>query len=159
MPSRRTSRSLHGFIPNTKDFQGFRPAATPSRALAWEVHGVETVVQLQLQIASGPGQTRQTIQALRSLMVPAQLDCGCSGCWLYVDALAPRSLCYVEEWAAPADLEHEIRAPRFTRLLSVMEGAPVRPSLEFRFISQTRGLDYIEAVRVLDHNGRIIRPV
>jgi hypothetical protein len=96
---------------------------------------------------SGLSRTQQTIQALRLLMVPAQLDRGCSGCWLYVDALDSRCLCYVEEWSTPADLEREIRSARFTRLLSVMEDAPKPPSMEFRFISQTRGLDYLEQVR------------
>jgi hypothetical protein len=95
------------------------------------------------------------IQALRSLMVPAQLDRGCGGCWLYVDAMDPRCFCYVEEWATPTDLEREIRSARFTRLLSVMEDAPKPPNLEFRFISKTRGLDYIEEVRPVSESGPI----
>ncbi|HWI58206.1 MAG TPA: hypothetical protein VNZ22_13330 [Bacillota bacterium] len=96
------------------------------------------------------------IQALRSLMVPAQLDRGCDGCWLFLDVMDPRCLCYVEEWATPTDLEREIRSARFTRLLSVMEEAPLAPSLEFRFVSQTRGLDYVEAVRLFSHQNPII---
>lgn len=107
------------------------------------------VVQLQLRIISAAGRIQQTIQALRSLMVPAQLDRGCSGCWLYVDNMNSRCLCYVEEWASPADLEREICSARFTLLLSVMEAAPKAPSLEFRFISQTRGLDYVKEIRLV----------
>ncbi len=87
-------------------------------------------------------------------MVPAQLDRNCSGCWLYVDAMDPRCLCYMEEWAAPIDLGREIRSARFTRLLSIMEGAAERPKLEFRFISQTRGLDYVEEARLATDTSR-----
>jgi quinol monooxygenase YgiN len=117
---------------------------------------MENVVQLQLRISSGPGQTQPMLRALRSLMLPAQLDSGCTGCWLYVDAMNSRSLCYVEEWAGPIDLEREMHSARFTRLLSVMEGAPQRPSLDFRFISQTRGLDYVEEVRLFGGDGQRI---
>ena len=87
-------------------------------------------------------------------MLPAQLDSGCAGCWLYLDAVNPRTLCYLEEWTGHKELEREIRSARFTRLLSVMEGAPQRPCLELRFISQTRGLDYIEEVRFLGSSSR-----
>jgi len=113
-----------------------------------------TVVQLQLRITSGPGRVQQTIEALRSLMVPAQLDRGCSGCWLYVDDMDPRCLCYVEEWTTSSDLEREMGSTRFTRLLSVMEEAPKAPSLEFRFISRTRGLEYVKEVRLLGKKDR-----
>jgi hypothetical protein len=61
----------------------------------------------------------------------------------------------MEEWATVADLEREIRSPRFIRLLSAMEDAPNPPSLEFRFIPQTRGLDYIEEVRCFGANQLI----
>jgi len=91
---------------------------------------------------------QQTIEAFRSLMVPAQLDRHCSGCWLYVDAMDSRRLCYMEEWTGLVQLGREIRSTRFTRLLSIMEDAPKRPSLEFRFIDQIRGLDYVREVRL-----------
>jgi hypothetical protein len=87
------------------------------------------------------------IEALRSLMVLPQPDRHSLGCWLYVDALDPNSLCYMEAWAHPKDLEREILSERFTRLLSVMESAAQRPVLEFQFCDQTRGLDLVEEVR------------
>ena len=107
------------------------------------------VVQLQLRIISAAGRIQQTIQALRSLMVPAQLDRGCSGCWLYVDNMDSRCLCYVEEWATSGRPGARDLLARFTLLLSVMEEAPKAPSLEFRFISQTRGLDYVKEIRLV----------
>ena len=86
-------------------------------------------------------------QGLRSLMLPVQLDRGCKGCHLYMDADDTRALCYVEEWKTPQDLDREIRSERFTRLLSVMESASEPPTLEFLFVSRKRGLDYVEEVR------------
>lgn len=98
------------------------------------------------------------LRALRSLLLPAQLDGGCSGSRLYLDAVNSGSLFYLEDWTNPADLERELRSARFTRLLSVMEGAPQRPGLDFHFISQTRGLDYVEEVRLFGEHGQRLPP-
>ena len=87
------------------------------------------------------------IQALRSLMLPIQLDRGCGGCHLYADVGESNSLLYVEKWATRKDLEREMRSCRLNRLMSVMESSPVPPVLEFRFVSQSRGLEYFAEVR------------
>lgn len=85
-------------------------------------------------------------------MIPAQLARGCGGCWLYVDATDSRCLCYMEEWANRSDLEREMHSPRFSLLLSIMEDAPNPPCLEFRFIPEIRGLDYIEEICPVNEN-------
>ena len=69
------------------------------------------------------------------------------GCSVYVDAFDPRCLYYVESWAEARDMEREVHSERFTRLLSVMEAAAKEPVLEFHFVSQRRGLDFVEEVR------------
>ncbi len=104
------------------------------------------MVQLFLRINTSAKDVQSIIYALRSLMLPVQLDRGCAGCHLYVDADDPYLLSYVENWETAEDLNREIRSNRFTRLLSVMESAPEPPVLEFRFLSHTRGLDYVEEV-------------
>ena len=38
----------------------------------------------------------------------------------------------------------------FTRLLELLESAPEAPSLQFDFVTETRGLDYVEEVRNAD---------
>ncbi len=118
-----------------------------SGALASKVHQTVAMVQLLLRIRTLPGNEQAITDALRSLMVPVQLNRGCAGCHLYVDADDLQSLCYVEDWATVEDLDREIRSDRFTRMLSVMENAPELPVLEFRFLSHTRDLDYIKEVR------------
>lgn len=87
------------------------------------------------------------LEALNSLAFATRLDRGCSDCRLSVDANDPRSFCYVEDWNSLEDLEREIRSDRFTRLLLLLETAPELPVLEFRFVSETRGLDYVGEVR------------
>ncbi len=105
------------------------------------------MVQLLMRIRTLPGDEQAITYALRSLMVPVQLNRGCAGCHLYVDTDDPQTLCYVEDWVTVEDLNREIRSDRFTRLLSVMERAPELPVLQFGFLSHTRGLDYVREIK------------
>ena len=87
------------------------------------------------------------LQALRSVMLPAQFEAGSMGCQLYAEAGEADSLCYVEDWATQEDLEREIRSTRFGRLLSVMETAAGSPGVEIRQVSDTLGWEYIRRLR------------
>jgi quinol monooxygenase YgiN len=107
----------------------------------------QIVIQVALKIIADSKGVQPMMQALRSLMPPIQLDRGCRGCYLYVEVGEPNSLLYVEEWDTQKDLEREMRTARFTRMLSVMESSPTPPVLEFQFVSQTRGLEYIAEVQ------------
>jgi quinol monooxygenase YgiN len=100
-----------------------------------------------LKITTNPKRVQALIQALRSLMLPIQFDRGCMGCHLFADIENPDCLFYFEEWVTQKDLEREMRSDRFTRLLSIMESSPTPPVLEFLFVPQTRGLDYLAEVR------------
>ena len=54
---------------------------------------------------------------------------------------------YEEEWATEAALRLHVRSERFTQILEVLESVPEAPRVQFDFVSQTRGLDYVEEVR------------
>ena len=54
---------------------------------------------------------------------------------------------YVEEWQDAGDLERELRSDRFSQLLALMETSAQPPALEFRVVTETRGLEYVAAVR------------
>ncbi len=86
------------------------------------------------------------VEALKSLLLVKGLDSGCLDCRLNVDADDPCSFSYEEDWESREDLEREIRTERFTRFLSILETAAEKPVLEFRFVNETRGLEYIGEV-------------
>ena len=100
-----------------------------------------------LRLVALPGRAQETIQALRAVMLPVQLEGGAAQTHLLSEVGNPDAICYVEEWPAAEELDAEIRTRRFSRLLALMETAAELPTLEFRFVSETRGLDYVEAVR------------
>jgi quinol monooxygenase YgiN len=89
----------------------------------------------------------EVIQALRLLMRSARAEKGFISAYLHLDTDDANLISYEERWQSQEDFEEQARAPRYTRLLAVMESAVERPSLEFHFISETRGLDYVGSVR------------
>jgi hypothetical protein len=103
------------------------------------------MVQLCLQLTVAPDRIQEAIQTLRVVMRPARLDRECAGATLSTSVENPTILCYTEDWQTPEPLIREMRSSRFTRLLEVMESATDTPKLEIRFISEIRGLDYVEA--------------
>ena len=105
------------------------------------------VIQLCLTLAARPGQTDAMVRALNSVMLWARLDRAGARCQLWTKVDEPESLCYIEEWPTVEDLERQMCEEAFTRLLAVMEAAAEPPVLEFRFVSETRGLDYVAVVR------------
>ena len=64
---------------------------------------------------------------------------------------------YVEEWTTEDAMRRPVRSQRFTRLLEVLESAPLPPRVEFDFVAETRGLDYVAEVRNI--NGLLEPPL
>ena len=93
------------------------------------------------------------VQALATIMFQAKLEAGCVGCHLYTENGNPRALRYVEQWATRKDLDVQIRSPRFSALLAIMETAPEAPDLEIRNGSEQHGLEYVRALRLKGENG------
>ena len=91
--------------------------------------------------------TTEVIAALRSLMRRARAEKGFINSQIAVDVDDPTAIQYEERWQSGADLENQIRSLRYTQLISLMEFASEPPLLEFHFVSETRSLDYIAAVR------------
>lgn len=87
------------------------------------------------------------VQALRVLMRAARAEKGFMAGWLDLESDDANGIHYEERWQTREDFEEQLHSSRFTRLLDLMESASERPSLEFHFVSETRGLEYVAAVR------------
>ncbi len=113
------------------------------------------MIQTVLQMKSSPARQLATLQALRSLMRAARAERGFIACELYQAADAENVIRYEEQWQSREELEDQLRSPRYTQLLALMESASERPSLTFLFVSETRGLEYVAAVRNPEGNERL----
>jgi len=97
-----------------------------------------------------PRRTAEMIQALRSLMLPLQAAPGFVSCRLFREADDANTLCYAEEWHTPEDLDRQIRSSHYTRLLALMEEAAEPPELRLNWVTDVKGLEYLESVRLCD---------
>ena len=107
---------------------------------------------MSLTMRTQPHRTGQIIEALRSLMRPAQLDRGCASARVYLDAGDPERLHYLEEWKSEDDVARHLRSSHFTRLVAIMETAAEPPTLEFAHVLDTDGLEF--AARLCRHTVR-----
>ena len=100
-----------------------------------------------LTMRTSAPRTVEVIQALRVLTRAARAEKGFVTCHLCLEADDANTIHYEERWQTGEDFEDQLRSPRYTRLLALMESASEPPSLEFHFISETRGLEYVADVR------------
>jgi quinol monooxygenase YgiN len=105
------------------------------------------VIQTILQIKACPNRVDDLLKALKSLMVSAQAEHGLVSCRLYQEVESEAVFHYVEDWQTEEDLEYQIRSNRYTQVLALMETATESPSLEFRTVSRTQGLEFLQVVR------------
>ncbi len=108
------------------------------------------MVQVVLRMVAPLRRTPEMIHTLRSLMLPLQAAPGFLSCRLYSDADRPEALCYVEEWRTPEDLDQQLRSSHYTRLLALMEEAAEPPDRRLNWVTDVKGLEYLEAVRLGD---------
>jgi len=107
------------------------------------------VVRLAVVLAAPARGTKQLVHAFRLVASPTSLEPGCLGCRVWTE---DHETCvrYEEVWATEEAMRLRVRSEGFTRLLELLEQAPEAPSLQFDFVTDTRGLDYVEEVRNKD---------
>jgi quinol monooxygenase YgiN len=106
------------------------------------------MVQVVLKLVVHLRHSEQMVRTLRSLMLPLRAAPGFVSCGVYLEADRPEAICYTEEWRTPDDLNQRILSNHYTRLLAVMEEAVEPPDLHFNWVTDVKGLEYLEAVRL-----------
>ena len=101
-----------------------------------------------LKIAVPPAQQGKVAELFATLAGPVRVEPGCLSCGLFQDAGTGDEFLYVEEWETPEQLERHMRSARYGRLLAMMEAADRPPMLRYCSVSDVRGLEYLEAVRL-----------
>ena len=105
------------------------------------------VVQLFVRLSAAPGREHELADALRSMKRQVHRQRGCSAVHVAAEIDDAGALWYCEEWQDRERLEDHMRTNQFARLLALLETTPNPPLLEFRFVSETWGLEYVATVR------------
>ena len=103
------------------------------------------MVRLNVAItAASPRNASSLLEALRFLMTSVRIERGCVDCSAWLDP--DLTVRYTEAWKTEADLQRRVCSETFTSLLGVVEcGRDAR--VEFDFVTETRGLEYVAQVR------------
>ena len=94
-----------------------------------------------------PGKQQVVLDILRSVTDTTRLKSGCMACVVYTDQGKAQTILYLEQWQSRETLERHIRSELYFRVLSAMELAGEPPEIYFHAVSETRGLEYVEALR------------
>ena len=94
-----------------------------------------------------PGKQQVVLDIFRSVIVPTRLKSGCMDCAVYTDQGEGQKILYLEQWQSRKPLDRHIRSELYFRVLSAMELANDPPEIYFHEVSDTRGLEYVEALR------------
>jgi quinol monooxygenase YgiN len=103
------------------------------------------VVQLLVSLVATPDRVPELLYALRMVTRSAEQAIGCTSAQVFNRAGDTGRIVYVEEWDDAARLRAQFATHRFVRLLELLEASTERPNVEFRVISETHGLEYVEA--------------
>jgi hypothetical protein len=87
---------------------------------------------------------QELVDALRFIVLGTRPDPACLGCSAWTEP--DWTVHYVEQWATEVDMRHRVRSAGFTPLLAILESTD-DPSVQFDFVTTTRGLDYVAEVR------------
>jgi quinol monooxygenase YgiN len=101
-----------------------------------------------LDMTLSSGQEADTARALQAVCDATRACPGCLGGGVFQQVGRPAEILYLEIWNEAEALEAHIRSREFERLLAILETSPVPPSLTFRFVAETRGLAWVEELRL-----------
>jgi quinol monooxygenase YgiN len=110
------------------------------------------MVHVALTMTFDRRRTAEMIQTLQSLMLPLPAEPGFISCRLCQEADHDNTICYEEQWQTSQALDHQIRSNRYTRLLTLMDEATEPPDLRLNWVTEVKGLEYLEAVRLFKEN-------
>ena len=110
------------------------------------------MVRLTVSLVASARSAPRLMHALRSLTPPLLLKPGHLGCSTWMDS--DHTVHYQEDWATESDMRQRVVSEAFTRLLAVIEASEGLPEVQFNFVTQTRGLDYVAEVRGVTESGR-----
>jgi len=94
-----------------------------------------------------PGKQQVVLDILRSVTDTTRLKSGCMACAVYTAQGKAQTILYLEQWQSRETMERHIRSELYFRVLSAMELADEPPEIYFHEVSETKGLEYVVALR------------
>ena len=110
-----------------------------------------------LKIVPLSGKREAIFEILGSVMDLTRGRPGCLGCASYEEHSDQRSVLYVEQWESKEHLNRHIQSNLYNRVFCAMDLASQAPEISFHDVSETTGMDMIEALRTTEEPTRVVR--
>jgi len=104
------------------------------------------VTSLSLTV-EGPRRER-VVRALRALAAPTSVEPGCIASRVLEEAGNPSHLFYLEQWETTEQFTAQLKSKRYRTVLEAMEESVTPPELQFYWVSEAKGIEYLEAIRL-----------
>ena len=106
------------------------------------------MILVTLRLVVPNGRQDEIVDVFWLLRGPVRAEPGCRLCGLFQDLGHDGVLVYAEVWETQEQLERHLRSARYERVLALMEASAEPPVLRYQWVACTRGLEYLEAVRL-----------
>jgi quinol monooxygenase YgiN len=94
-----------------------------------------------------PEKQKELVQTLLSMIEPTGKETGCLNYAVFCDIEDKNCFVLLEEWETREDLENHIRSHRFGVLLGSKTLLYEPPEIQINTVSQSEGMEAIDAVR------------
>jgi quinol monooxygenase YgiN len=91
---------------------------------------------------------QQVVRSLRALSGPTLVEPGCIDCRVLEEVAEPARLHYLELWESSEQLEAHLRSKGYRQVLAAMEESIIPPQLKFLWVSEVKGMEFLEAARL-----------
>lgn len=78
---------------------------------------------------------------------PIQVQPHCQSCRIYEEDDLENAVLYMERWDSEAEFERHIRSELYRRILTGVEFSRKTPEIAFHYVSTTKGIGLVEALR------------
>ena len=101
-----------------------------------------------IRIPTRPGQTKEVIDTLRSVVGPSLAHSSCSECDVVTDAIEDRYVLFHQRWRSVEAFERHARSALYERVLAAIDMASESPDVRFECMRRTWGLELVRDLRM-----------
>jgi quinol monooxygenase YgiN len=95
------------------------------------------------------GSKKDAVQELlRTLEIQARREAGCLDCMILERPGVDRTILYLDMWSTPDSLRRHVQSPAYRGLMLAMKLSAKAPEIGFYELSDAKGLEWVEKVRL-----------
>jgi quinol monooxygenase YgiN len=103
-----------------------------------------------VRIVPLPEKRAEILDVLRHVQSLMHASAGCLSCAIYEEHGETRAILYLEQWRSEEELRRHIQSPVYLQILTAVDLACELPEMRFHEVANSHGMEFIEALRVLD---------